>query len=75
MFYAFQFHSTTASEVLTDAHTNMQDDMTHAFVVEFASEADRDYYTLKDPAHMAFKQSAVELFEKGLVVDFTNGVF
>jgi hypothetical protein len=49
--------------------------MTHAFVVEFESAGDRDYYVNEDPAHQAFKRLAGEVLEDAQVVDFTNGVF
>ncbi|MCJ1475659.1 hypothetical protein MMC13_004322 [Lambiella insularis] len=47
--------------------------MTHAFVLEFASAADRDYYILRDPAHISFSQSASPLIEDSLVVDIEPG--
>lgn len=47
--------------------------MTHGFVVEFASAADRDYYVSDDPAHRAFVQSIDGLVEKAVVVDFQDG--
>ena len=49
--------------------------MTHAFVVEFASVEDRDYYVKEDPVHREFVQSLDGVLEKGQVVDFTPGVF
>lgn len=49
--------------------------ITHAFVVEFASAADRDYYVKEDPTHKAFVQSLNGVIEKAQVVDFTDGVF
>ncbi|KAJ9194439.1 hypothetical protein DTO164E3_7324 [Paecilomyces variotii] len=48
---------------------------THIFVEEFETEEDRDYYTLKDPAHLAFANSLGAVVEKVQVVDFTPGVF
>ena len=48
---------------------------THAFVIEFASEEDRDYYTAEDPAHLEFKKSLRPLVEKVGVVDYTPGVY
>ncbi|KAH8694677.1 hypothetical protein BGZ61DRAFT_478261 [Ilyonectria robusta] len=53
----------------------MQDGITHAFVVEFASVEDRDYYVTKDPAHHEFFQSLGPVMAKGQVVDFTPGKF
>ncbi|OJJ45056.1 hypothetical protein ASPZODRAFT_70217 [Penicilliopsis zonata CBS 506.65] len=49
--------------------------ITHAFVVEFASEDDREYYVRRDPVHAAFVKSLDGVVEKGQVVDFTDGVF
>ena len=42
--------------------------MTHAFILEFANTADRDYYLLKDPVHHAFSTKAGPLIEDSLVV-------
>lgn len=49
--------------------------MTHAFVMEFESAEDRDYYVHDDPVHTEFKKLAGEVLEKVQVVDFTNGMF
>lgn len=49
--------------------------ITHAFISEFDSEADRTYYMEQDPAHKAFVQSLAGIVEKAQVVDFTPGVF
>lgn len=49
--------------------------MTHAFVVEFASPEDRDYYVREDPVHQSFIKMAGEVLEKSQVIDFTNGKF
>ncbi|CAI4220078.1 unnamed protein product [Parascedosporium putredinis] len=54
---------------------NLQDGLTHGFVVEFASASDRDYYVSDDPAHRAFVQSIDGLVEKAVVVDFQDGEF
>ena len=51
-----------------------QTPFTHAFVMEFASEADRDYYAAEDPAHLAYKKSVRPLVEKVNAVDYTPGV-
>ncbi|KAJ5432945.1 uncharacterized protein N7458_012101 [Penicillium daleae] len=53
----------------------IQNGITHAFVVEFASAEDRDYYVREDPVHKAFVQSLNGVVEKAQVVDFTDGVF
>ncbi|KAI9901964.1 hypothetical protein N3K66_003781 [Trichothecium roseum] len=52
-----------------------QDGITHAFVVEFESEEDRDYYVGKDPAHLAFVQNNGQHLTKAVVTDFSAGVF
>ena len=49
--------------------------MTHAFVVDFASVQDRDYYVHDDPAHAAVKKLAGASVERAQVVDFTGGQF
>ncbi|KAL1986299.1 hypothetical protein VTN96DRAFT_6667 [Rasamsonia emersonii] len=53
----------------------IQHGITHAFVVEFESAEDRDYYVQKDPAHRAFVESVGSVLEKAQVIDFTPGVF
>ncbi|KAI9162774.1 dabb-domain-containing protein [Paramyrothecium foliicola] len=53
----------------------IQNGITHGFVVEFASAADRDYYVSKDPAHQAFVKSIGDLVDKAIVVDFENAVY
>lgn len=52
-----------------------QDGITHAFVVEFANEEDRQYYVEKDPAHLGFIQNVIPHAVKAQVIDFTPGVF
>ncbi|OTA99280.1 hypothetical protein M426DRAFT_325263 [Hypoxylon sp. CI-4A] len=52
-----------------------QNGITHAFVAEFESPDDREYYINKDPAHEEFKVFVVPLIEKLVVVDFFEGVF
>ncbi|KAJ5261003.1 hypothetical protein N7478_011598 [Penicillium angulare] len=49
--------------------------ISHTFVVEFASAADRDYYVRNDPVHQEFTQSVSGVLEKAQVIDFTNGTF
>ncbi|CAI4218507.1 unnamed protein product [Parascedosporium putredinis] len=51
----------------------LQNGITHAFVVEFASTWDRDYYVNDDPAHKAFVQWVGSAVEKATVVDFVPG--
>lgn len=49
--------------------------MSHAFILQFSSNEDRDYYVNQDPVHQAFKDAAAAAVEKTLVVDFQDGVF
>ncbi|KAI1376915.1 dabb-domain-containing protein [Hypoxylon crocopeplum] len=49
--------------------------ITHAFVVEFESVEDRDYYVNTDPSHQVFKALIADRVEKVIVVDFIEGVF
>ncbi|KAF2872527.1 stress responsive A/B barrel domain-containing protein [Massariosphaeria phaeospora] len=49
--------------------------MTHAFLVQFRSREDRDYYVNEDPVHKAFKEDAVSVLQQTQVVDFQDGVF
>jgi hypothetical protein len=53
----------------------MQSGVSHAFVVQFYSNQDRDYYVESDPVHQAFKDAAAAVVEKTIVVDYQNGVF
>lgn len=52
-----------------------QNGMSHAFVLNFYSNEDRDYYVNEDPIHQAFKEAASAVVEKSLVLDFQDGVF
>lgn len=52
-----------------------QGGLTHVFVVEFESVADRDYYALKDPFHLAYAASLGPIVDKVQVTDFAAGVF
>ncbi|KAL2839857.1 hypothetical protein BJX68DRAFT_271907 [Aspergillus pseudodeflectus] len=51
-----------------------QGGITHAFVVEFATGADRDFYVAQDPVHKEFVKSLDGLVERAQVIDFTPGV-
>ncbi|KAJ5098648.1 stress responsive A/B barrel domain protein [Penicillium argentinense] len=53
----------------------IQNGITHAFVMEFASAADRDYYCKEDPVHLEFVRSLSGLLEKAQVIDYSPGVF
>lgn len=56
-----------------------QDGLTHAFVVEFDSEADRDFYVKQDKAHHAFVEKWFKAKDaplgKAAVLDFVPGAF
>ncbi|KAJ5770240.1 uncharacterized protein N7511_002291 [Penicillium nucicola] len=58
-----------------NSQEGMQNGITHAFVVEFASAEDRDYYVKQDPAHQAFMKSLGGIIAKAQVIDFTDGDF
>lgn len=47
--------------------------MTHAFMLEFKDEADRDFYLLHDQVHRAFSAKAGPLIEDSVVVDLKDG--
>lgn len=47
----------------------------HAYIVTFASIADRDYYNETDPAHQAFKALVGPKVSKVVVLDFEEGRF
>ncbi|KAI1114822.1 stress responsive A/B barrel domain-containing protein [Nemania sp. NC0429] len=49
----------------------LQNGIQYAFVVEFESEADRDFYVKNDQAHKAFVANASPIFEKAIVVDYS----
>ena len=49
--------------------------MSHAFVVQFSSIEDRDYYVNHDPAHQAFKIIVKEWLDKAQVIDFQEGLY
>lgn len=49
--------------------------ITHAFVMEFATAEDREYYVSSDPTHQEFVKSLGGIIEKAQVVDFANGVY
>ncbi|KAF9894253.1 hypothetical protein FE257_007755 [Aspergillus nanangensis] len=71
-----QPYITSASGGADNSPEGIQNGISHAFVVEFANVADRDYYVKEDPVHQAFIQSlSGGVIEKAQVVDFTPGVF
>ncbi|KAB8216994.1 hypothetical protein BDV33DRAFT_206775 [Aspergillus novoparasiticus] len=65
----------TSSGGIDDSPEGIQHGITHAFVVEFASAADRDYYVKEDPVHQEFVKSLDGVVEKVQAIDFTPGVF
>ncbi|KAE8351488.1 stress responsive A/B barrel domain-containing protein [Aspergillus coremiiformis] len=65
----------TSSGGIDNSIEGLQRDMTHAFVVQFATAADRDYYAKEDPIHQDFVKSLAGVIEKPQVIDFTPGVF
>jgi hypothetical protein len=52
-----------------------QSGISHAFILQFYSNEDRDYYVNDDPVHQAFKEAAGAVVERTVVVDFQDGVF
>lgn len=52
-----------------------QNGFEHAFISQFANEADRRYYLESDLAHLAFVKSLEDLVDDAQVIDFTSGVF
>ena len=55
--------------------TLVQAGFTHAFVMEFANEEDRDYYAAEDQAHLEFKKSVRPMLERVENLDYTPGVY
>ncbi|KAF8178543.1 hypothetical protein K438DRAFT_1843912 [Mycena galopus ATCC 62051] len=53
----------------------LQNGIQYAFVVEFESVADRDYYVAIDPTHQAFVKSLGAIRQKTIVVDYSVGQF
>ncbi|CAI6338187.1 unnamed protein product [Periconia digitata] len=53
----------------------LQSNLSHAFILTFASNEDRDFYVNDDPVHKAFKDAAGPYLEKAVVVDFQESVF
>jgi hypothetical protein len=49
--------------------------MSHAFIIRFDSNEDRNYYVKEDPAHQAFKNAVAAVVEKAQVIDFQEGIF
>ncbi|KAJ4246080.1 hypothetical protein NW762_013825 [Fusarium torreyae] len=51
------------------APEGLQQGITHAFVIQFDNPEDRDYYALKDPAHLAVVAELGPLVEKVQIID------
>ena len=53
--------------------------VTHVFIIEFESEADRNYYVNEDTAHAAVRDKMISMVGTDIanaqVVDFTPGAF
>ena len=54
---------------------SVKNGFTHAFVVEFENEGDRDFYVKHDEAHLAFVASLEGLVDGAQVVDYTAGKY
>lgn len=71
-----QVHTRDSGFVVIQASdAQLQNGMSHAFILRFSSNEERDYYVKEDPAHKAFKDAAAAVVEKTIVVDFQEGVF
>lgn len=60
----------------TDLFSSLQSSIyTHVFVMEFANRADRDFYLVADPVHLAMKQKLLDsgLIDRVNAVDFIDG--
>ncbi|KAJ5279612.1 stress responsive A/B barrel domain protein [Penicillium angulare] len=65
----------TSSGGADNSIEGIQKGITHAFVVQFATAEDRDYYVRSDPAHQEFVRSVGGIIEKAQVIDYTPGTF
>jgi hypothetical protein len=55
---------------------NLQKGFSHVFVLEFATQADRDWYVNEDPVHRRFGvETLTGIVEEVMVVDFQKRVF
>ncbi|KAH7137491.1 hypothetical protein B0J13DRAFT_559715 [Dactylonectria estremocensis] len=50
----------------------LQNGITHAFVIKFKNQSDRDYYALTDPAHQAVIQALQPSLEKVQIIDLAT---
>lgn len=60
---------------ISEADAEQKAGMQYAFIAEFESASDRDYYIKSDPAHHAFIGKAMPILEKPIVVDFAEDVY
>ncbi len=58
-----------------ESSANSQNGATHAFVFEFPSVADRNYFMNEDQAHIEVHRLVEPIVDKVTVVDFTPGEF
>lgn len=72
---ALQVPETLVLVTIQASDSQLQNGMSHAFILRFSSNEERDYYVKEDPAHQAFKDAAAAVVEKTIVVDFQEGVF
>ena len=54
---------------------SVQNGFTHAFVMEFENEQDRDFYVKQDEAHLAFVAGLEGLVDEAQVLDYTPGKY
>ncbi|KAK3332939.1 stress responsive A/B barrel domain-containing protein [Cercophora scortea] len=60
----------------TDNNPNKRNEaITHAFISQFPTIADRDYYLHSDPVHLAFEASLVGIVSRAFALDFLPFVF
>jgi hypothetical protein len=53
----------------------IQNGFTHAFVLEFENEEDRNFYAKQDEAHLAFVATLEGLVDVAQVLDYTPGKY
>ncbi|KAK3693102.1 stress responsive A/B barrel domain-containing protein [Podospora appendiculata] len=60
----------------TDNNPNKRNEaITHAFISQFATIADRNYYLHSDPVHLAFEASLAGVVSRAFALDFLPFVF
>ncbi|KAH8654350.1 hypothetical protein BGZ61DRAFT_373646 [Ilyonectria robusta] len=50
----------------------LQNGITHAFIIKFKNQIDRDYYALNDAAHQAVIQALQPAIEKVQIIDLAT---